>query len=325
VHGGAAAAAPVGLRAVLLLAGALSMTGCAGWLAPAPPLAASAVELDGTVFHPQDDFLCGPAALATVLDSSGVSVAPQSLTDDLYLPARRGTLQVELAAAARRHGRLAVQLDGTLDDLVAQLEHDRPVLVLQNLASTLLPVWHYAVVVGYLPDGERFVLRSGRERRLQVRRGRFEATWERAGRWALVVVDPDATPVGLPRAAYLRAAADLENTGRHALALGAFRSALATWPDDASARLGEANNLYYLGDRDAAAAVYRQLLSIEPQHPVALHNLAMVLLEQGRVCEADAVLRGGADAGGALVDTARRAVAAAAAGCGGQADDGSER
>jgi hypothetical protein len=35
---------------------------------------------------------------------------------------------------------------------VDQLEAGRPVLVLQNLALKLWPQWHYAVVVGYLPE-----------------------------------------------------------------------------------------------------------------------------------------------------------------------------
>lgn len=299
-------------RGPALLIAALLCAGCAGWL-ERPPLAAQPIELEDTAFHPQEDFLCGPAALATVLDASGRRVHPDDLVDDLYLPARRGTLQVELAAAARRQGRLAVQLDGTLEDLVGQLEHGRPVLVLQNLASSLVPVWHYAVVVGYLPDRERFVLRSGTERRLLTRRGRFAATWERAGNWALVLVDPALPPQGISRGAYLRAAADFENTGRHDTALQAFRSALAAWPEEPTARLGEANNLYYLGQRETAATAYRALLDEHPHHEVAVHNLVMVLLELERGCEAREVAEAASALAGGLVDTARRAAAAACA------------
>jgi tetratricopeptide (TPR) repeat protein len=284
--------------------------GCAGW-SPSPPLAASPVELASTAFHPQDDYHCGPAALATVLNASGVAVSPDDLAGGLYLPDRRGTLQIELVAAAHPQGRLAIELEGSLPAVVAQLEQGRPVLVLQNLASTLVPVWHYAVVVGYLPDGDRFVLRSGREFRQLARRGRFAATWDRAGNWALIVLDPAEVPGGVPAASYLRAAADFENTGRHALALEAFRSALTAWPDEPLARLGEANNLYYLGERAAAAEAYQALLDVHPDHPVAVHNLAMVLLELDRACEARRVVRQAAALGGDLIDTARRAVAGA--------------
>lgn len=303
----APATGPAGAAAFLLL---LLLGGCAGLGAPPVPLAVAPVELTDTPFHPQEDYLCGPAALATVLNHDGVAVTPEALTDSLYLPVRRGTLQVELAATARRYGRLAVQLDDSLEALVEQLEHGRPVLVLQNLASNLVPIWHYAVVVGYLPDDDRFVLRSGRERRLLTRRSRFAATWERAGRWALVLADPAEVPQRLPRQNYLRAAADFENTGRHQEALTAFRSALVAWPGDPTARLGEANNLYYLGDRAAAAEAYRALVADHPEHPVAVHNLAMVLLEQDRACEAHAVIDAATGLDGDLMATARRAVGA---------------
>lgn len=242
----------------LVLAALLMAGGCAGLWRQPPPLAEAPIELTGTAFFPQEAYHCGPAALATVLDSSGVTTHPDELADALYIPERRGTLQVELMAAARRHGRLAVVLEGGLPAVVRQLEAARPVLVLQNLGAELWPVWHYAVVVGYRPEHDDFVLRSGREPRLVTRRGRFEATWRRGGEWALVVLRPDEEPTGLDPAPYLAAAADLENTGAHETALMAFRSAVAAWPDLPLAHLGLANNLYYLGRFDDAARAYRR-------------------------------------------------------------------
>ncbi len=255
--------------------------------------------------------MCGPAALATALGASGVAVHPDQLAPTVYLPERRGTLQVELLAAARRHGRLAVRLPQTLQAVVAQIEAGRPVLVLQNLASRLVPVWHYAVVVGYHPENDRFVLRSGRDRRRLAGRGRFRATWDRAGNWAVVLVDPAASPRELPPANYLQAAADLESTGAHALALEAFRGAARAWPEQATAHLGEANNLYFLGRVDEAAAAYRRLLGRHPDHEVAIHNLATLLLEQGRNCDAAAVVAAARGQEGPLLDAVRRQLAAA--------------
>ncbi len=141
-------------------------------------------------------------------------------------------------------------------------------------------------------------------------RSRFAATWERGDRWALLVLDPAAAPLGVPPRAYLQAAADLENVGAYELALRAFRSAAAAWPEEAMAGLGVANNLYYLGRHHAAMDAYRRLLASHPDHHVAVHNLAMLLLETGQPCEARALMRRfGAE--GVLLDTARRAVARA--------------
>ncbi|MFU8814741.1 MAG: PA2778 family cysteine peptidase [Pseudomonadales bacterium] len=297
--------------AALILAMLLACAGCASL---GPPLASQPVELTATPFHPQQDYLCGPAALATVLQPSGVNVHPDALIADLYIPERQGTLQVELAAAARRQGRLAVELGGTLGGIVRQLERGRPVLVLQNLATRRSPVWHYAVVVGYQPDGNRFVLRSGRERRQIMAQSRFQATWKRADNWALVVVDPEAEPSGLDAASYLRAAADLERSGAHQQALRAFRSATGAWPDQPTALLGQANNLYYLARFAEAEALYGQLVAEQPNQLVAIHNLTMLLLEQGRYCQAQAVVQAAADHQGELMERARGAVATAPAG-----------
>jgi tetratricopeptide (TPR) repeat protein len=293
-------------RAAALLAMFVVCAGCASlWQAP---LATDAVELTATPFHPQQEYMCGPAALATVLQSSGAEVAPEDLIAALYIPERQGTLQLELLAAARRNGRLAVLLDGTLDGIVRQLEHGRPVLVLQNLALRAAPVWHYAVVVGYQPDGDRFVLRSGTTQRQVARRARFEATWRRAGNWAIAVVDPAAEPVGLDPQAYLRAAADLEGAAAHGLALQAFERAAAAWPDQPTALLGKANNLYFLARYPEAIAAYRRLVDQHPDQPVAVHNLSLLLLERGERCEAEAVLNA-TSLDGELIERARRTVA----------------
>lgn len=65
------------------------------------------IELVQTPFYPQSRYQCGPAALATVLNHAGVDVGPVDLVGQVYAPSRRGTFQVEMLAATRRHGRLA--------------------------------------------------------------------------------------------------------------------------------------------------------------------------------------------------------------------------
>ena len=297
---------PVALFALLLL------TGCAASSIPRSALPGGAPdELVATPFFPQQAYHCGPAAMAMVLGAAGVDADPAELAPLLYVPERRGSFQIEMRAIPRRHDLLAVEIDGTLDAIIAQLAAGRPVLVLQNLALTRLPRWHYAVVIGYLPDQDRLVLRSGTRERLLVARHRFLATWIRAGRWGLVVLDPRATPTGLAAPAYLEAAAALESAGRHAPALLAFASARAYWPDATIAQLGVANNLYGLGRLDEAETTYRELLQREPSHLIALHNLAMLLVQSRRSCEALALLPVAAES--ALIESARASAIAAIA------------
>src|SRR5689334_3156687 len=100
------------------------------------------LELIGTPFFPQREFECGPAALATVLGASGVEVSPDALTPLVYLPARRGSLQIEMEAAPRNFGRLAYPLSRNLDAIIAEVDAGRPVLVLHNYGIPRFPRYH---------------------------------------------------------------------------------------------------------------------------------------------------------------------------------------
>ena len=57
---------------------------------------AQSVELDDTPFFAQRDFFCGPSALAMVLHRTGVNVKPDALVESVYIPERKGSLQVEM-------------------------------------------------------------------------------------------------------------------------------------------------------------------------------------------------------------------------------------
>ena len=91
-------------------AAALVLAGCASRGPQLPPVTVAglpaSVELDSTPFFPQQDYQCGPAALATVLVASGAQVSPDELVAEVYLPGRKGSLQAELIAAARARGRV---------------------------------------------------------------------------------------------------------------------------------------------------------------------------------------------------------------------------
>ena len=263
---------------------AVALTGCA----TSPPLAdglpASAprtIELDSTPYFPQDDYQCGPAALATLLVASGVDVAPASLAPEVYLPERRGSLSLELVGAARRHGRLPYVLANTADEMVEELEAGRPVLVLQNLAASRMPRWHYAVLVGYDADRNVAVLRSGDERRLEMKWQRFAGTWHRGGRFAMTVLRPREMPEHAEPARFIAAAAGLEAAGQRRAAAEAYDAAIARWPDEADAWLGRGNVAYADGDRAAAADAWSRAIMLNPTSAAARNNLAELLLEAG--------------------------------------------
>ena len=247
------------------LPGAALLLGLAG-CAASPPLASGlaptlprTLELRETPFFPQQDYQCGPAALATVLQSSGVAVEPAALAPQVYLPERHGSLQAELIAATRRHGRLPYLLPGNGDALLAELAAGRPVLVLQNLRFQALPAWHYAVLIGYDATRNVAVLRSGRRERLEMRWQSFARSWHFGGRWAMTTLAPGVMPANAEAARYLESAAGLEAAGQP----------------------GGANIAYAEGRLAAAADAYARAVTLRPDDASARNNLAQVLADSG--------------------------------------------
>lgn len=121
------------------LAGYLSGCGLVtrGTLPQAPGGAARAM-VDGVPFHPQDELQCGPAALAMVLNWSGIDVQPADLTPQVFTPGLKGSLQSALIGAARRHGRVAYPIVGS-EALLAEIAAGHPVIVLVNLGFFWYP------------------------------------------------------------------------------------------------------------------------------------------------------------------------------------------
>lgn len=271
----------------LRLAGAALASLLAG-CAASPPLADGlpasvprALELGATPFFPQEEFQCGPAALATLLVASGVSVTPQALVPQVYLPERQGSLSRELVGAARRHGRMPYVLDTTADEMVAELGAGRPVLILQDLGIPKLPVWHYAVLIGYDAERNVAILRSGTTERLEMKWQRFARAWHQGGRFAMTVLKPGELPAHAEPARFIEAAAALEAAGQRKAAASAYDAAIARWPGEPHAWLGRGNAALAGGDRAAAAESYLRALELDPANVPARNNLSQVLLDAG--------------------------------------------
>lgn len=283
------------------------VAGCAAL--PAPPVddadLAPQVELDSVAFFPQEDHQCGPAALATELNTAGVTVTPEELVGQIYLPARQGSLQFELLAATRRHARVPYVLEPRLDAILHEVAAGHPVLVLQNLGVSWLPVWHYAVVVGFDLPQRVLVLRSGRERRAVTDFARFERSWAGAQHWALVITSPEQVPVTADETRYLNAVAQLEEQRQFAAAALAYTAAAARWPDNAAARFGRANSHYGLGQFVQAEQIYRELLVRHSDLGAVWNNLAMSLMAQQRWAEAREAAQHAVNLGGASEAAAR--------------------
>ena len=248
------------------------------------------VELIQTPFYPQVTDQCGPSALAAILNSSGVAVTPEVLKSRIYIPDRQGSLQIELLAATRGYGRMPYLIDTNISALLDEVRAGRPVLVLQNLGSNRAPVWHYAVVVGYLADERRFILRSGDQKRHVTSASRFVRTWQRAGYWGALSLQPGEMPASPDADKYVRSVAAVEAIGDIASAAAGYHAATERWPEHSLAWLGMGNAYYAQGNLDSAESAYKRILSMDSDHLIALNNLSQVQIDRGCFKDASATL-----------------------------------
>src|SRR4051812_30895855 len=101
-----------GIAVVLLLAGCGSLIPqTVGLRTDWPAGVPRQVELAQVPFFPPGEYQCGPAALAMAMDASGAQLKPEALVDEVWLPSRKGSLQVEMLATPRRHGLVSYRLE----------------------------------------------------------------------------------------------------------------------------------------------------------------------------------------------------------------------
>jgi hypothetical protein len=243
------------------------------------------VEMTTVPFFPQEDYQCGPAALATVLAHTGVPVTPEPLVSQVFLPSRQGSLQIEMLAAARRYGRVSYPLAPRYGDLLREVAAGNPVIVLQDVGP-MFTQWHYAVVNGFHYPSGTVWLRSGTQRRQEMPFTAFERTWMKSGYWAMVAVPPDRIPVTATEDGWLAAVLALARVDPGDLVTRAYAAMLKRWPDNLPAAIGLANQHHARGALADAAAVLRAAQQRHPGSVIVANNLAQTLSDLGRHADA---------------------------------------
>ncbi len=208
------------------------------------------------------------------------------LDERTLIPAKGGTLQIELIAAARADGMLVYPLEPTFDALICELSEHHPVIVLVNRSFSWYPLWHYAPITGYDAKEQTILMHFGDTPNEAVPIGTFAVLWERSGNWGVVLLPPGQLPATATAKKFLHAAYDFEKIGMTNEAITAYETALTRWPDDIPILFALGNAYYNLHQISKAEEVYRYILLIDLKYPYALNNLADLLCHTGRSDEA---------------------------------------
>ncbi len=288
----------IGLILTSLLLGGCAMLPRGGWperMETLPPRK----EITSVPFHAQQQYQCGPAALAMALSWTGLAVTPEELTPIVFTPSRQGSLQPDMITATRRYGRIAYVIRG-MEALLREVAAGHPVIVLQNLGLSWAPAWHYAVAIGYDVPRDTIILHSGLKARKDTACRVFQNTWSRSGEWGLLVLDPGELPATAEEVKFVESVLGLEKAQRFAEARQGYQTALARWPLNFAAMMGLGNSDYALGDLQGAEAAFRRAAETHPDNGSGLNNLAHVLNALGRRAEARAAARKAVALGGPL-------------------------
>ena len=151
----------------------------------------NALIIHGVPFFPQEEYQCGPAALATVVnywykkDGTGRSLTLDEASARTYSPSARGVLGIDLELYAKKLGFEASGKAARIEDLRQAVLDQTPVIILVDYGFSIYQRNHFMVITGYAPDF--VIVNSGRKESEIISNGDLEKVWKRAGYWSVTI------------------------------------------------------------------------------------------------------------------------------------------
>lgn len=246
-------------------------------------------QIQSVPFYPQQEYFCGPTALSEVLNYYGHNYDPEQLAQQVFVPDKQGSLQIEMVALTRQLGFIPYAGKASLLQVLNWVSEDIPVIVLQNLGLDSLPYWHYAVVIGYDLKKETISLHTGITQNRQVPMDVFENTWRRSHYWTMVPLPKNKIGTGMDDIVYTQAALDVLNTGNVELGVSGLMFAHNQWPSNWLAGFALGNH-YFKHDINTSVNWYQAAHRRAKNELSILNNYMYALEKKGCYPQAEAVL-----------------------------------
>jgi predicted double-glycine peptidase len=148
-------------------------------------------HIENVPYFAQENFQCGPAALATVVnywylrEGSGKQLLIETIIADIYSPSARGVLGMDLGLYAQKLGFDMTGRAGTVDDIKRNVDMGVPVIILVDYGMFAYQQNHFMVAKGYTSDG--IIVNSGRAENQVIPVKDLNKIWKKTGFWSLVV------------------------------------------------------------------------------------------------------------------------------------------
>jgi ABC-type bacteriocin/lantibiotic exporter with double-glycine peptidase domain len=177
---------------VLFAALAALLLGCAVHADTArPPIGGPYIE--GVPFYPQNEYMCGPAALASVIGYYGSASGMEDVAAEVYSEKLKGTLPMDLLIYAREKGFEAKYYKGSFSGLKESLSRGEPLILFLNLGYGFYPVGHYIVAIGMDEKAGVVFAHSGMKKEDRFTMKELEKSWSKTG-YSTLLVRPKAGP-----------------------------------------------------------------------------------------------------------------------------------
>lgn len=137
----------------------------------------------------QGDKLCGPAALATVMNYHGNPVTQKEVAASVFTEKAQGTFTLDMLLYAKdTKGLAATHYSGDLNDIRRRLRDGNPVVLFLKSAIRRFPKGHYVVVTGFSDTHKVVIMHDGGDQPVIMSYNTLMASWRKTAYSTLLVI-----------------------------------------------------------------------------------------------------------------------------------------
>ncbi len=147
----------------------------------------SGAHISDVPFYSQKKYMCGPAALTSLLNYYGVNKTLAEVEEGIYIERLKGTITMDMLLYAKDAGLSARFYQGSLADIKQHLDDRQPLILFLSLGVEGYSVGHYIVVTGYSDKYGVVIAHSGQRMDKVINYGQLTRDWEKTGRSTLLI------------------------------------------------------------------------------------------------------------------------------------------
>lgn len=150
--------------------------------------------IEGVPFYAQDEYMCGPASLASVMAYHGFGNPDmEEIAGEVYAAKLKGTLPMDMLIYAKEKGFEATYYKGSLADLKEKVSRKIPLILFLDLGFEPYFIGHYMVVTGYNDRAKAVLAHSGLDKNGVYTYERLMQAWSKTG-FSTLLVSPKISP-----------------------------------------------------------------------------------------------------------------------------------